>query len=104
SMVILIKKGDLAPGTYTVKVQNPAPADCGSLEPITVVVNPPPKITDVIPKTICQGGGSLDIKGTGFQPMAKVKLGSADASSMTTVSPMEIMATFSGGSAMFQPK
>ncbi len=101
-ITIVVKKGDLPPGTYTVTITNPAPAGCKSTEPITIQVNPPPKVTGVKPMTICQGGGALDVTGTDFQKTPKVSLGSADAGSVTFMSSMEVQASW-GGKDQFNP-
>jgi hypothetical protein len=102
-MELLIKQNDLQPGNYTVVVTNPAPANCKSSESVIVKVSPPPKVTDVTPKTICQGGGSLDVKGMDFQMGAKVALGSSMAGNVVFVSATELQATFGGGNTMFTP-
>jgi hypothetical protein len=75
------------------------PAGCQSTESITFVVEPPPTIdlAATTPKTICQGGGAIDVRGTGFLLGGKVSLGNTAAGSTQVKSDMEAIGTFSGG-------
>ena len=98
-----IKRGDLMPGKYTLQLTNTEPANCATKESIVLTVNAPPKVTEASPKTICQGGGLIDVKGSGFIDMAKASLGTSDASTTKWMSETEVLATFSGGNAMFTP-
>src|SRR5579859_1614849 len=96
----VVKEGSLPVGMYTLVVTNPAPAGCASTESISFVVEPPPTLTAVLPTHICQGGGTLDLKGTGFLPgaMASLKddqtMMNYPASSTTVVNDMEAQAHF----------
>lgn len=98
-----IKRGDLSPGKYTLVLTNTEPAGCSTKEAIVITVNAPPKLSEVSPKTVCQGGGLIDVKGTGFQDKAKVSLGMSDATAVQVKGDTEALATFSGGNAMFTP-
>ncbi len=71
---VIIKKGTLTPGDYSVTLTNPAPADCHSTESITLKVNPPPTVTAVNPSKVCSGGSSLDVTGDNFQQGASAEL------------------------------
>ena len=103
TLTVTVKRGEVMPGSYNVTVTNPLPAGCSSTQAITVVVNPPPKIAAVSPQTICQGGGTLAIKGQGFQDKSKVTLGTSAASQVILVGPGELQASFSGGNVNFSP-
>jgi hypothetical protein len=70
TLTFTVPKGALPPGDYTLRVTNPPPADCQSSETIALTEEPPPLLSDVVPSTICQGGGALDLKGLGFSATA----------------------------------
>jgi hypothetical protein len=74
TLTVTIPKDSLPPGSYTLEVTNPASANCMSTESIAFVVEPPPKISSVLPTHVCAGGGSLDVKGMDFLPGATVTL------------------------------
>lgn len=74
TLTFVVPTDALPAGSYTLKVTNPAPAACASTESIPFVVEPPPVLTDVIPATLCQGGGTLDLKGMNFLPTATASL------------------------------
>lgn len=77
SIQFTVPKGTFPPGDYPVSVTNPAPADCFSSETVTLHVDPPPTVTNVNPTTVCAGGRSLTITGTGFIPTPDVSLTAA---------------------------
>jgi len=102
----IVKKGDFVVDKktkYSVTIVNPAPADCQSSEPIEITVNPPPKVSAVVPATICEGGSTLTVSGEGFEPGAKVIIscpgGKRIESSSATVKPdgTQVVATFGPG-------
>ena len=95
TLAFTIPKGAIPPGTYMLRVTNPADAECSSTESIPFVVNPPPKIGDVLPNHICAGGGPLAVKGSGFQSGATVSL--TDGGMMTPAS--SVMVTSDGTTA-----
>ncbi len=105
SVKITIPKGDFPVTTPTkvpVKLTNPAPADCQSSETIELTINPPPKVTSVVPATVCSGGSTITIGGEGFITGAKAIIdcmGTRVESSTTTVTPdgKELQATFGPG-------
>lgn len=82
-LTLSVPQGTFAPGTYPVQVTNPAPADCASSEPITLVVRPPPVITDVAPRNVCSGLANLTLTGTGFLPGASVTVDGITATRVT---------------------
>src|SRR5262249_26366439 len=69
-----IPQGTFMAGTYSVTVTNPPPADCFSQETVMLTVNDPPVVTDVKPGSVCAGGTTLEVDGTGFQMGATVGL------------------------------
>ncbi|HSB19664.1 MAG TPA: kelch repeat-containing protein [Anaeromyxobacteraceae bacterium] len=73
-LTITIPAGLFPPGSYPVTVANPPPASCSSSDAVTLQVEPPPVVSGVVPVTICQGGGTLALGGTGFLPAATVGL------------------------------
>ena len=74
SLVIDIPQNTFPAGTYAVSVQNPPPADCKSTESIMLKVNDPPVVTNVKPGSVCAGGSTLEIDGTGFVETPTVSL------------------------------
>jgi hypothetical protein len=102
---ITIPKGAFVvtmPTKVAVTLTNPAPADCQSTEMVELTINPPPKVSTVIPSTICEGGSQLTVSGEGFVTGAKVIIdcsGKRIESSSTTVTPdgKQIAATFGPG-------
>ena len=83
TLTLTVPQGTFAPGTYPVVVTNPAPAQCASSEVLTLVVRPPPVITDVAPRNVCSGNAVVTVTGTGFIPGAHVTLDGAQASAVT---------------------
>ncbi len=73
-LTVTIPPGLFAPGDYPVTVTNPPPANCASSDVVTLHVEPPPVVSGVVPVTLCQGGGTLALGGTGFLPSAAVDL------------------------------
>src|SRR6185436_4450597 len=49
-----------------VVITNPAPADCKTTETVNLHVEPPPTVSAVVPGTVCTGGKTIAIDGTGF--------------------------------------
>ncbi len=73
-LTVTIPAGLFAPGDYPVTVTNPPPANCASSDVVTLHVEPPPFVGGVVPVTLCQGGGTLALSGTGFLASAAVDL------------------------------
>lgn len=102
TLTVTIPKDALQPGTYTIVVTNPEPANCTSTLPVTFVVEPPPTIDTVIPAHLCAGGGSITLNGTGYLPDASVSVSNATtpavaATSVVVQGPTVADATFGGG-------
>ncbi|MFT3772479.1 MAG: kelch repeat-containing protein [Minicystis sp.] len=68
TVTFVIPQGTFPEGDYPVVVTNPPPADCTSLESVSLHVAPPPSITGVSPLGICdaQGDQTVTIDGAGF--------------------------------------
>jgi len=88
-----IPKGAAGLGPLAVYIQNPSPAACTSLSGAAVVSTPPPTLTQVLPTTLCQSGGTLSLSGGPFGPDAKVSLGKTQAQSVS-VSGTSVTAKF----------
>jgi hypothetical protein len=109
SLTITIPQGDFVVTTTTqlaVVVTNPAPADCASSStPVTIDINPPPRVDSVMPASVCQGGSTITVNGANFQQGASVTLdcgaGAVVNASAVTVTPAgdQLTATFGGGAA-----
>ncbi len=108
ALTITVKQGDWAVTQATkldVVVTNPAPANCQSSEGLQLTVQPPPTVTGVQPKKVCEGGSSLAITGEDFEQGAIVELKCGDkapiAATSTTVNEdgTSINATFGPGPA-----
>ncbi len=105
SVSIKIPKGAFVvtmPTKVAVTLINPAPADCQSSETIELTINPPPKVSAVVPSTVCEGGSQLTVSGEGFITGAKVIIdcsGKRIESSSATVTPdgKQVSATFGPG-------
>jgi hypothetical protein len=80
TLTLTVPRGTFAPGSYPVVVTNPAPADCASSETVTLLVRPPPVITDVAPRNVCSGNATVTLTGTDFLPDARVTLASTQSS------------------------
>lgn len=80
TLTLTVPQGTFAPGTYPVVVTNPAPADCASSEPLSLVVRPPPVITNVAPRNVCSGSAVVTLTGTDFGSAARVTLNGIAAS------------------------
>lgn len=68
SLTLPVAKGLFPPGTDTIVVTNPPPANCKSLETAVITILPPPAVTSVVQDLLCdaQGPVSMTITGTGF--------------------------------------
>jgi hypothetical protein len=106
ALTITIPQGDFMVTSATelaVVVTNPAPADCASsTSPVTITLNPPPRVDSVIPGTVCQGGSTLTVNGANFQADAAVTLDcdtvAIQAAAVTVVPDgTQLVATFAGG-------
>lgn len=106
ALTITVPRGDFivtASTNLPVVVTNPAPADCASSSsPVTITLNPPPRVDSVVPASVCQGGSTLTVNGANFQQGATVVLDCAGVtvpSGAVTVVPdgTQLTATFAGG-------
>jgi hypothetical protein len=106
AITITIPVGDFVVTAATdlpLVVTNPAPADCASSSsPITIRIEPPPRVDAVVPATVCQGGSTLTVTGANFLPDAVVELhcGAVVVTAATvTVVPdgTQLSASFGGG-------
>lgn len=66
SLTITIPKSKLPEGDYPVVVENPGPADCKSVEAITVHVAPPPVIDSLATASLCTEDEQVTITGKKF--------------------------------------
>lgn len=68
TLILELPQDALAPGAYAVVVTNPMPADCSSVEPVTIAVVPPPSLQTIDPDLICtqQLENTLVLSGSGF--------------------------------------
>jgi hypothetical protein len=73
SMKVTIPKGTFPPGDFPVVVTNPKPADCKSLESVSLHVAAPPAIAKIEADLVCdaEGDQTMTITGTGFLTMGK---------------------------------
>jgi hypothetical protein len=96
TLTFVVPEGSLPPGMYTLVVTNPAPAACASTESVSFVVEPPPTIdlAATTPKVICEGGGTIDVRGTGFLPGATLTLGTKDATTTNVKGDGEAVGTW----------
>jgi hypothetical protein len=92
---VAIPQGALDPGVYVAVVTNPSPLNCSSTDMKPFIVGAPPSIdASQSTATLCQGGGSIDIKGSGFAAGASLTLGTGMPDSTTVVGDGEITASF----------
>ncbi len=108
ALTITVPDGDFVVTASTdlpVVVTNPPPADCASSSsPVTITLDPPPRVDSVIPATVCEGGSTLTVNGAGFKPGAAVELRcpgvTVAAAAVTVVADgAQLTATFGGGAA-----
>ena len=106
AITITVAQGDFDVTSATkipLVVTNPPPADCASSSsPIDVTIEPPPTVDSVVPTTVCEGGSTITVNGSGFVTGATVSLvcgTTTVVSSSTTVNAAgtQITATFGGG-------
>jgi hypothetical protein len=86
SITFTIPAGTFQNGDYPVTVMNPKPANCTSSETLTLHDEPPPIVDSVTPGSICQGGGTLDIKGSNFIATPTVSLEAQNLPTVTSTS------------------
>jgi hypothetical protein len=102
-LTVVITKNALLQGDYPVVVTNPLPADCASIEDVKLRVDNPPVVESVIPASLCVGGGSITVNGSGFLPTSTVSLEAVGQPTLTSASTVvsatgtQIAATFGGG-------
>ena len=100
TLSFVVPQGDLPPGSYSITVTNPPPANCSSSEEIFVEVVPPPTLDAVVPALICTGGGEIELHGTGFREGATVEAGGLEAERVEVAPSGEsAVATFGAGLA-----
>jgi hypothetical protein len=93
---VTIPEAALEPGVYYAVVTNPPPLSCSSTEMMPFSIEPAPIIAAAqTTASLCQGGGSLDIKGSGFLAGATVALAGGSPNTSMVVSDSEITADFS---------
>lgn len=102
SLTVTIAVATLPAGDYDFTVENPAPAGCVSTQSITLTVTSPPQVDTVVPSTVCEGGSSLHITGSGFGMGSSVVLRCPDdrtiaARTVTVISDTEIDALIGSG-------
>lgn len=106
AITITIPQGDFVVTAVTelpVVVTNPPPADCASSStPVTITLEPPPRVDSVVPATVCQGGSTLTVNGANFLPGAHVSLACGatrvDAAAVSVAAGgTQLTATFGGG-------
>lgn len=91
ALVIEVPASALDAGPADVIVTNPAPAACAStehareLEPLKLEVLPPPELTGVAPRKLCQGGGRLTLAGLHLREGSTVRVGDMEAQSVEFV-------------------
>jgi hypothetical protein len=94
ALAVTLPPGQLDPGLYYAEVLNPTPLECASTETRPFLVNPAPAVfANQTTATICQGGGSLEINGSGFVAGATVAVGGVSADAVT-VTDNQIIANF----------
>jgi len=89
SLSVSVPKDQLPLGQYTVSIMNSCNGDCISREtgaPALVDVVAAPTLSDVTPKRLCSGSGSLALTGSNFYSGGTVLLGSATAMSVAVAS------------------
>ncbi|MBI4510991.1 MAG: hypothetical protein HY698_15260 [Deltaproteobacteria bacterium] len=67
-LTVVIPKGGVDPSVHDVMVVNPQPAGCRTLEEVTVVDVPPPRLEKVVPDLACvaEEARTLTLSGQGF--------------------------------------
>jgi hypothetical protein len=104
-LVVSVPKGTFVAGSYPLTVQNPDPAGCSSTDMVSLAIANPPVVTGSAPATICQGGGNINVNGSGFQSAATLTLTATgqptmnSASSTVNAAGTQIAATFGGTGA-----
>jgi large repetitive protein len=89
SLTIVIPQGDFVVDeatSFPVVVTNPPPADCASSSEVSLLIQPPPRVDEVIPSTVCEGGSTVTIHGANFQDGATVELICPGVDSLTAIS------------------
>ena len=72
SITCTLPMASINPGTYDVTVVNPAPAACHGTGTSAVDIIPPPSVQSIVPMSVCVGGASVTIHGSGFIPTPTV--------------------------------
>lgn len=105
TMTFVIPLGSLPAGDYPVVVVNPAPADCKSLEAVTLHIAPPPTLAAVAPLAICdaQNNQIVTIAGANFLQVGAllpmVTIGTVVATPTQATGCVPVAGTFTEGAA-----
>jgi cysteine-rich repeat protein len=90
--------GGLVVGAYPIHVTNPTTAPCAADS--AFFMTSPPTITGVFPGQVCEGTGTVQVRGTDFIPASEVELfrgvETIAANPVSFVSDTRVDATFSG--------
>ena len=78
-----VPQGALPVGTYMAQLQNPANG-CSVAASLEIDVIGPPTLTNVVPTSICSGGGTLTLTGTNIYSGAVALVSTFQSSSLTT--------------------
>ncbi len=103
TMALTIPMGDVPPGTYSVVVTNPAPANCASTDAVSVQVVPPPTLASVTPTQICSGGGSIGLTGMNFSEMPGVTVSLSNATDSADAGSVNVDAGGMSATSTFGP-
>lgn len=95
SLSFTLPQGALAAGNHPLVVTNPGPIGCASSGGTMLEVTPPPTISSVAPTTICAGGDTLTITGTGFTPATTVSLINSTGGTMATAQTVTVASSTS---------
>ena len=78
-----VPQGALPIGTYTARLQNPA-GGCQVAASLKIDVVGPPTLTNVVPTSICSGGGTVTLTGTNIYTGAVALISTFESSSLQT--------------------
>ncbi|HNN53287.1 MAG TPA: hypothetical protein PKO07_19810 [Pseudomonadota bacterium] len=84
TLTFTVPMGQLAPGMYQAVIQNPGQDACSTTMPIGIDVVGVPTVTNATPKTICQGGGTINITGTNMYSGGTALIGTVPSTSFST--------------------
>jgi hypothetical protein len=73
-ILVTLPRDAVPPADYTLVVENPEEAGCRATAAASLTVNPPPRVTVLVPANLCRDGARMTVTGLGLQADATAEL------------------------------